>query len=533
MTALAALTLAAVAPGAPNAAAEQAAGAGPGAAAPTQAIGAPDALITFVGPNYFPAAQLPSALAVGDLNEDGRPDVVTADRQANTISILRGLGGGRLSAPATFPVGGALEFGDVALADFDDDGHLDVATDVEGSDAVAVLFGNGRAGLSAPVTFAVGDAPVSTQAADVDGDGNPDLVVANAFSDDVSVLLGDGQRGFAPAVNYPVGEHPRGLSIADLDEDGALDVVVANRVSADVTVLLGAGDGRFVTGPTLGVDRAPVDTVIAHFDADANLDIAVVTSDIRVLDQDRLWVFPGDGNGGFRPARTMLITDTVTSVAAADLDDDGLTDLVTSHIGAFRTSTVQVMLGRGESAFYLPNAISVDDLPEQVALADLDLDGDEDIATVHTDQVSTLLSDGDSPGCTIMGTSGDDVLTGTSGKDVICGLGGDDEIRGGLGDDVLLGGPGNDRLFGQSGINVLAGDVGQDRLFGGNAQDTVYGGAGNDFIKAGAGRDQLLGEAGDDDIDSADGVSRNDVTTGGSGHDSCTVDPDDLAFSCP
>jgi len=521
-TVFAAATLVAVAPGALYA-----------AAAPAEAIGAPDALITFAGPNYFPAAHLPSALAVGDLNEDGQPDVVTADREADTVSILRGLGGGRLSAPAAFPVGARLDFGDIVLADFDNDGHLDVAKDVELSDAVAVLFGNGRAQLSAPVTFAVGDAPVSTQAADVDGDGNPDLVVANAFSGDVSVLLGDGRRGFAPAVNYPVGERPRGLSIADLDDDGALDVVVANRVSADVTVLMGAGEGRFLTGPTLAVDRAPVDTVIAHFDADANLDIAVVTNDTRVLDQDRLWVFPGDGNGGFGPARTMLITDGVESVATADLDDDGLLDLVTSHIGAFRTSTVQVMLGRGGLAFHLPNAISVDDLPEQLALADLDLDGDEDVATVHTDQVSTLLSDGDSPACTIIGTSGDDVLTGTSGKDVICGLGGDDEIRGGLGDDVLLGGPGNDRLFGESGVNVLAGDVGQDRLFGGNAQDTVYGGAGNDFLQAGAGRDQLLGEGGDDEINSADGVSRNDVTTGGNGQDSCTVDPNDLTFSCP
>jgi hypothetical protein len=94
------------------------------------------------------------------------------------------------------------------------------------------------------------------------------------------------------------------------------------------------------------------------------------------------------------------------------------------------------------------------------------------------------------PGCTVVGTAGNDVLTGTRGRDVICGLGGKDRLIGGTGNDVLRGGAGADRLQGGAGGDRLIGGAGADRLAGGRGRDILYardrvrdrvdGGAGSD-----------------------------------------------------
>jgi hypothetical protein len=121
----------------------------------------------------------------------------------------------------------------------------------------------------------------------------------------------------------------------------------------------------------------------------------------------------------------------------------------------------------------------------------------------------------DQPTCgglavTILGTSGDDVLTGTDGIDVISGLEGNDIIRGLRGRDVLCGGPGRDRIFG--GRN---GDI----IFGGDEGDKINGEAGADILLGERGNDRIIGGGGDDSIDG--GRGRRDRLFGREGVDSC------------
>jgi hypothetical protein len=95
------------------------------------------------------------------------------------------------------------------------------------------------------------------------------------------------------------------------------------------------------------------------------------------------------------------------------------------------------------------------------------------------------------PGCTVVGTAGDDVLTGTRGRDVICGLGGKDRLTGGTGNDVLRGGAGADRLHGRAGVDRLIGGAGADRLAGGRGRDILYARDGlRDRLDGGAGSDR-------------------------------------------
>ncbi len=138
------------------------------------------------------------------------------------------------------------------------------------------------------------------------------------------------------------------------------------------------------------------------------------------------------------------------------------------------------------------------------------------------------------PVCTILGTSGPDVLNGTGGDDVICGLGGNDVLRGNGGDDILIGGAGRDTLFGGDDDDLLIGNASRDVLFGQRGNDELRGGQGNDrmvggssgdLLIGGGGRDELWGGTGDDVIhgnggdDKIIGASGADEAFGGRGDD--------------
>jgi cadherin-like protein/Big-like domain-containing protein/cadherin domain-containing protein/hemolysin type calcium-binding protein len=127
--------------------------------------------------------------------------------------------------------------------------------------------------------------------------------------------------------------------------------------------------------------------------------------------------------------------------------------------------------------------------------------------------------------CTILGTSGNDVLVGTPGTDVVCGLGGDDRIKGGGGDDLLVGGPGDDRLAGGEGDDSIKGGVGDDTASGGPGDDVMRGGRGNDVLKGadtqlspdelecGPGGDRAVADIADVVTGSCDEVIRPDAPT--------------------
>lgn len=143
--------------------------------------------------------------------------------------------------------------------------------------------------------------------------------------------------------------------------------------------------------------------------------------------------------------------------------------------------------------------------------------------------LTTTVAEGlpDARGCTIVGTTGDDVLAGTDGDDVMCGLGGsdrlvasggDDVLYGDQGDDVLLGGAGNDWLDGGAGDDRLIAGSGDDVGLGGIGADRVRGDDGDDWLKGGGGIDVLNGVAGDDVL-YARGDGARDIVKGGPGKD--------------
>lgn len=155
-------------------------------------------------------------------------------------------------------------------------------------------------------------------------------------------------------------------------------------------------------------------------------------------------------------------------------------------------------------------------------------------ATVNNTTTVTTVAVGEAPGvrgCTITGTSGDDVLAGTEEDDVICGLSGNDRIFGGDGNDVLYGDAGDDALIAGEGNDRLDGGAGNDRLYGEEGNDVGLGGTGNDRVVGDEGNDTLTGGAGRDVLNGADGNDRlyardkaRDVVKGGPGNDRAQID---------
>ena len=122
----------------------------------------------------------------------------------------------------------------IAMGDFNRDGKPDLVAANSGSDSVSVFLAAGRGKFSNASNFTVGKSPRAVAVGDLNGDGRLDLAVANSQSDDISLLLGDGHGRFDLAGTLKVGKAPVALAIADFNQDRNLDLATANSKSNSV-----------------------------------------------------------------------------------------------------------------------------------------------------------------------------------------------------------------------------------------------------------------------------------------------------------
>jgi VCBS repeat protein len=319
----------------------------------------------------------PYKAAVGDLNRDGVPDIVIAQVDAPEIVVIPGSPDRQYRPDLRIPT--PAPCGPIAITDFDADGVPDIVA-VCGTNTGFILLLRGKGDLTfiqhgrIPLASGIRD----MLAADLNGDGSVDLAVTQART--ITIFFGNGDGTFQPPVPVALSETPALIRQGDFDADGKPDLAVMYYLSSRISVLFNKGAGEF---------RDPIDAdaadaadasstvkglTVADFDGDGKLDLAVCSSSYLL---DTVTILTGDGSGAFAAKNTIVLDHGYqpTTMESADLDGDGLPDLIVGH---YYSGMIRVLRNQGGGNM----SVRSFDIPGDMftlALADLDGDGKVDL----------------------------------------------------------------------------------------------------------------------------------------------------------
>jgi hypothetical protein len=266
------------------------------------------------------AAVNPISSALADYNHDGHLDLAIACAGSGAVNFYTGVGNGTFNGGVV--VGTGVVPNAIITGDFNLDGWADFAC--AGDAGFAAVYRNTGGAFAPPQLFASGGFNCSAIAsADFNTDGRPDLVLTNPSNNSVSVLLGNDLGQFTLNGNYPTGVQPLGVAAADFNADGRPDLAVSNYASSTVSVLLCNPGGTFSAGPTLiPPSPQPRPIATADFNLDGRPDIAVGTG-------SHVKVFLTTGPATFAPATSHDAgLGACTSFAIADVNSDGRPDVI-------------------------------------------------------------------------------------------------------------------------------------------------------------------------------------------------------------
>ncbi|MBA2553662.1 MAG: VCBS repeat-containing protein [Geodermatophilaceae bacterium] len=359
-------------------------------------------------------------LEVIDLEPDGDLDVVSAtfgSSQAGDITVFRNAGGGTFTAErldsSQQPMG-------LAVADFTRDGINDVAAANRGT-SLGIIHAGGSGGVfPIPQQTTFFQPPFKITTGDLDGDGDIDIAATTtqgSFGGDIQVLLNDGTGTMVEGPLIEAGGPPESIDAADFDLDGDDDLVweLFGFSFDDAGVALSNGDGTFSAPQLLNVTACgPGQLSAADMDGDGDPDILIPNEDSASFGTgcnvaDSVTIVPSNGDGTFG-ATVEVETESIPRMAiGADMDGDGLNDVVTAHSSG-NGGDIAVALNNGGGSFEPHVEIDSGQSHFEVAAADLDADGDIDLATVDQEDSATVFTnDGSGTAFTFEQLAGADI----------------------------------------------------------------------------------------------------------------------------
>lgn len=359
-------------------------------------------LLTFGPPINTPVGQGPENIALADFNGDGILDMAVTNKAGNSVSILLGNGDGIFTPSWEYRMPGGPTT--ILAGDVNGDGVIDLLVSSPGSNAIMLMVGNGDGTFQDPQVAATctggcGAGKVNFQEFTimrfaVTNRGDP---TRPGF---VEIWDGNGDGTFHSSGQYPVqGANPVALTFADLNGDGNPDIVTANMDTNSVSTLFGTDDGRFQTGPSYRVGIAPMSVAVGDVDGDGFPDI--VTANFGTSDNDSsVSVLHNNGDGTFAQARQIVIRIKlwdVTIIITINLAP-GQTQQTIAATG-YTDGQVHTFAQDDSGGFSETGHFPVGAGPATLAVGDINGDGLNDLAVANSldNSVSVLLQTGAGP----------------------------------------------------------------------------------------------------------------------------------------
>ena len=332
------------------------------------------------GLNFLPQKVLstgtgsnPSSVCVADFNGDGKMDMVNTNQGTASLLVWFGFGNGTFQSSPTLYNTSPNPFG-VSALDVNGDGKLDLVTFGYASSVGSVLLGNGDGTFQPHLDYSYFGMAYTLSIADVNLDGKPDLgvVFTQQQSSTGEILLGNGDGTFQSPINVTLASAATyGVVLLDVNADGKPDMITTNLQALTVSVLLGNGDGTF---------RAHVDyttggnAAMGLFVADLNNDTKpdIVTGNLNI-GSGMMSVLLGNGDGTFKARRDYPIYSGQFLVPG-DINGDGVLDVVSPNPYQ-GYSSVDVFFGNGDGTFQPFTRFLAGNKPYPPCIADLNGDG--------------------------------------------------------------------------------------------------------------------------------------------------------------
>jgi hypothetical protein len=350
---------------------------------------------SFAAVGNFGTGTYPFGVTACDLNDDGKPDLLTVNSVSNNFSVLKNTSvTGAISFDPKIDISSGPDAKRMAIGDLDGDKKPDVAVVNfnAGNASTMSVFRNTSAGSSisfAPKTdYPTGNGTIGIHINDLNGDGKPDIIVASGNSGFISVFLNTtaspGTISFANKIDLPIFGHADNLVTADLDNDGRADIITSNFSANSISVFKNLSTGGTLSlapHTSYGAGTNPSFVTVGDLNNDARLDIIVSN-----YSSNSISIFKNVSSvGNISLESPETVSFSATNISLSSLNGDIKPDFSTGRISNGKVSVLEnTYQGTGSFSFGANVDFTTGNFDTYAATCDLDGDGKPEIAATNT-----------------------------------------------------------------------------------------------------------------------------------------------------